>query len=188
MKPYAVIALSGGLLCGSPVSRAQDVAAPGMSNVDMETPEGRQLEAQRKAIIKFLILSVLDELLNINKTKRAMSAKEIVQRKVACMPMKFLKACPKDFRTVIQEWIDAAQGKDEIGRESYVLLNRRLEAVVEKYGIREALVKSRSWVLTDASQPTRSMKLEDMEEHFKRLKDGLEAGTIELPSQEAELE
>lgn len=89
MATYAVIALSAGLLCGAPVSRARDMAAPGMPNVDVKSMGSGKLAGYQKAILTFALLLMAESfIVLIDNAEKAgqMTSGELVAQELAMIP------------------------------------------------------------------------------------------------------
>lgn len=179
----------GSLCSGLLVANGQDVAEPPMPNVDMETPEGRRMAAQKKAIAKFMVLRLIGHVLSLEGVDKANLGddKTRMERELAAIPVKALEECPEDFRTMMQDVMQASReagvSMSNLPREQRKLFEKRMEIVMEKYKIKDALEKVFEWAASPGGGGGMG-QIENLVKRMKELKQGLESGTMELPDLE----
>lgn len=184
--------LLGGL-CPFP-SQAQDIAAPSMANVDLETEEGKALERDREAIDRVILLGNIMSMITTLETE-GREMREVLAAVYAsqqsAIPPQMLEKCPPDYRKAY-EAVKEEMGKlldrmrkekmDDVQfrtacKEFYIRSNEISAAVGEKYRLKE-----RSISLFNALN--RKLLVLGKEEKIKmlqRMKDELIAGKMEIP-------
>lgn len=162
MHFFLLPVIAGGMCAGLLPAHAQDVAEPDMPNIDLETAEGRLLMEQQKAVIKVLVLISLE-----NKT----------------LPEEDLNRCPAEVQRYFRERGQVGQMSEEAKKQ-----HEKLAALVEKkYDIAARVEALSHWILMQMSREWLRDNVDVkaiFKREFKRIKEGIEAGNIEIPSPE----
>ena len=87
---------------------AQDVGAPGMPNVDLETPSGQKLAAEKATIRKFFVLLYLAVLLPVVENQgEVFKEKDLYPLILAAFPEQELKECPQKLQKLMNARVQA---------------------------------------------------------------------------------
>lgn len=175
-------------------SRAQDIAAPSMANVDLETEEGKALERDREAVGRVVMLghvmSMIATLETEGRDMREVLAAVYASQQSA-IPPQMLEKCPPDYRKAY-EAVKEEMGKllDRMRREKmddvqfltackefYIRSNEISAAVGEKYRLKERGIS----LFEALNRKLRVLEKEEKIKLLQRMKDELIAGKMEIP-------
>ena len=118
---------------------AQDVGAPGMPNVDLETPSGQKLAAEKATIRKFFVLLYLAVLLPVVENQgEVFREKDLYPLILAAFPEQELKECPQKLQKLmnarVQALKEAADGKRDLQSEPFNPEDPEVLAFLAEYG------------------------------------------------------
>ena len=174
----AVLAAS----CQMETVRGQDVAAPVMPNVDLETAEGRELLEDRKAICRFFVLMFLEQSIQSSDEK----GRHVDE--LAFIPEKALAVCPEDFRGAILKWknvfTDAEKDAGSVSDDVKGQIAEEMRQLYEKYMIVQSITVSMEWAMREMGMFVENGIASDKEELSKRavaLKEKIESGKAVIP-------
>lgn len=175
-------------------SRAQDIAAPSMANVDLETEEGKALERGREAIDRVVVLgNIISMITTLEMEGREMRdvLMALYANHQAGVPPQMLEKCPPDYRKtyeavreetgklldrVRKEKMDDVQFRAAF-KEFYIRTNEISAPVGEKYRLKERSIS----LLEALNRKLRVLEKEEKIKLLRRMKDDLIAGKMELP-------
>lgn len=175
-------------------SRAQDIAAPPMANVDLETEEGKALERDREAIDRVVMLgNIMSMITTLEMEGREM--REVLMAVYAgqqsAVPPQMLEKCPPDYRKTYRavteemgklldrmrkENLDDVQLRKAL-KEFYLRCNEISAPVGEKYRLKERGVS----LFEPLNRRLRGLGKEERIKLLQRMKDELIAGKMEIP-------
>lgn len=95
-----ILLMIGGLFSLDTLAPAQDVAAPDMPNVDMETKAGQQFVQHREAMCKVILLLLVERVIDsFEKGQAKMNELDTMKSSRKSFPSDdLLAACPEEFR------------------------------------------------------------------------------------------
>lgn len=180
---------------------SQDVAAPAMANVDLETEEGRARERHLEAIDRVemlgFVLGMMKGLEMEGREKREIVAAMITSMNSA-LPPQMLEKCPDDYRKTFKECREESakllermrtekMDDEQFGRvyEEYCARCNEMNApLMEKYRLKE-----RGFFLFRIVQDRlRSLDRKGRMKLLQRMRDDLVAGKMKIPRAEEEME
>lgn len=100
-----ILLMIGGLFSLNTLSPAQDVAAPDMPNVDLETVEGQQFIRHREAMSKVILLLLVETVIDSCEKGEAIEMNDLESMKLflSSFPSDdLLAACPEEARKLYQ--------------------------------------------------------------------------------------
>ena len=196
MSGASRLLLVGALLGGMcPLSsRAQDIAAPSMANVDLETEEGKALERSREAIDRVVMLgNIISMITTLEMEGREMRdvLMALYANQQAGVPPQMLEKCPADYRKTYEavrvelgRFLDRMRKEktDDVQfrmafKEFYIRSNEISAPVGEKYRLKECGIS----LFETLNRKLRVLEKEEKIKLLQRMKDELIAGKMELP-------
>ena len=163
---------------------SQDVAAPSMANVDLETEEGKALERYQQAIDRVEMLGcVLGTMIRLEMKGR--ETREIVAAMIVRMnsapPPRMLELCPPDYRKTKK--MDDEQF-DKVFKEYCNRCNEMNAPMMEKYRLRERS----SLFFRMLESKVIGLNREERMKALQRMKDDLIAGKLKIPGENEGME
>lgn len=164
---------------------SQDVAAPGMPNVDLETRAGKKLDCDRAAIRKFFVLFYLSAILPVMENQGKIRKEEdIYPLMLKAFPENELKKCPQKLQELMNDKIqgvkDMLAGKKQMKPEPFDPEEPEIVAFLAVYGMEDLDQQIMNWMGRQIGSESDG-KLESVIQAFRRLKDGVESGKIVMP-------
>lgn len=168
---------------------AQDIGASEMPNVDLETPSGRKLAAERAAIRKFFVLLYLSLILpslesqdeNQNGICRE---KDLYPLMLAAFPERELKECPQKLQTLmssrVRELKDAADGKKELKSGPFHPEDPEILAFLAEYGMEDVCRQTMDWIGQEVNARG-NMDQEAFSQAFRQFRDNVRSGRLVMP-------
>ena len=180
---------------------SQDVAAPSMANVDLETEEGKALERYQQAIDRVEMLGcVLGTMIRLEMKGR--ETREIVAAMIVRMnsapPPRMLELCPPDYRKTFEacgeesarlldrmktEKMDDEQF-DKVFKEYCNRCNEMNAPMMEKYRLRDRS----SLFFRMLESKVIGLNREERMKALQRMKDDLIAGKLKIPGENEGME
>lgn len=164
---------------------AQDIGAPGMPNVDLETPSGQKLAAEKASIRKFFVLLYLSVLLPALENRDGMGREEdLYPRILAAFPGQELKACPQKLRKLmnarVQELKDAAEGKKKLESGPFDPEDPEILAFLAEYGMEDLCPQVMDWMEREINTGG-GMDQETFIQAFRQFRDNVRSGRQVMP-------
>lgn len=143
----AALAVVLAACCHMEAGLGQDIAAPVMPNVDLETVRGRELLEARKAICRFFVLVFLEQTIQ-SSDEQGEHVKE-----QAFISGEALAACPEDFRNAILKWknvfTDEGRNADAVSDDVKEHMAEEMRQLHEKYMIDQSVTISVEWAMRE---------------------------------------
>lgn len=164
---------------------AQDVGAPGMPNVDLETPSGQKLAAEKAAIRKFFVLLYLAVLLPVVENQGDIfKEKDLYPLILAAFPEQELKECPQKLQKLmtarIQALKEAADGKKELQAEPFNPEDPEVLAFLVEYGMEDLCRQALNWMEREVNARG-NMDQDAFVQAFKQFRDHVRSGRLVMP-------
>lgn len=164
---------------------AQDVGAPGMPNVDLETPSGQKLAAEKAAIRKFFVLLYLAVLLPVVENQGDIfKEKDLYPLILAAFPEQELKECPQKLQKLmtarIQALKEAADGKKELQAEPFNPEDPEVLAFLAEYGMEDLCRQALNWMEREVNARG-NMDQDAFVQAFKQFRDHVRSGRLVMP-------
>lgn len=189
---FLLIGLLSGALC--PLSsRAQDIAAPEMPDLDLDTEVGRKLREDRDAICTFLAVVSLEQMVWMMEGENIAPVDEQarIRQSLALIPVKPLARCPEDFRQTILEWKDtcekALKEAGSIPDELKIQMGKNMTLLMEKYRVQEVMPPVTRWMMEKAGvsslEGDDDAAKKEMLERLREFKEKLASGEVVIPAE-----
>lgn len=163
----------------------QDVGAPGMPNVDLETPSGQKLAKEKAAIRKFFVLLYLAVILPAMENQSDLCReKDLYPLMLAAFPEQELKECPQGLQHLmnarVRELKDAVDGKRELQTTPFNPEDRELFIFLAQYGMEDVCQQVMNWIGREVN--TRGdMDQESFAREFRKFRDKVRSGHLVMP-------
>lgn len=166
---------------------SQDVAAPQMPNVDLETPSGKKLAGEKAAIRKFFVLFYLSAILPVMENQgRIRKEGDIYPLMLAAFPEKELKECPPKLQELvfakIQRVKDMLAGKKEMAPEPFDPDDPEIVAFLARYSMGDLDQEVMSWMGSQIGSGDNG-NMESVIQAFRRLRDDVQSGRLVMPEE-----
>lgn len=166
---------------------AQDIGAPGMPNVDLETPSGRKLAAERAAIRKFFVLLYLAVLLPaIENQNEICRERDLYPLMLAAFPGRELKECPQKLQTLmharVQALKEAADGGKELRSEPFHPEDPEVLAFLAEYGMEDVCRQAMDWMGREVNARG-NMDQDAFVQAFRQFRDDVRSGRLVMPEE-----
>lgn len=164
---------------------AQDVGAPGMANVDLETPSGQKLAEERASIRKFFVLLYLAVILPAMENQNDICReKDLYPLMLAAFPEQELKECPEGLQNLmnvrVQELKDAVAGKKELKTAPFNPEDRELFLFLAQYGMEDVFQQVMNWISREVNT-CGNMDQESFVQAFRKFRDRVRSGHLVMP-------
>lgn len=164
---------------------AQDIGAPGMPNVDLETPSGRKLASEKAAIRKFFVLLCLAVLLPaLENQDEICREKDLYPLILAAFPERELKECPPKLRKLmnarVQVLKEAADGGKELPSEPFHPEDPEVQAFLAEYGMEDVCRHAMDWMGQEVNARG-NMDQEAFVHAFRQFRDDVRSGRLVMP-------
>lgn len=181
------------LLMGFP-AMSQDVAAPSMANVDMETEEGKKMAAYREAVDRHLWLGVICAYITEMEGK---SAGEVLMALLKYIQspawLKTLDQCPSDYRNMHLKIIEGSRKLLERAEKEKMTDGEFVEAygeygmecmkrgagIMEKYQVENCSLQFFSFLAQEMKGTAKEEKLKVL----YRIRKDLLSGKLKIPGE-----
>lgn len=159
---------------------AQDVGAPGMPNVDLETPSGQKLAAEKATIRKFFVLLYLAVLLPVVENQgEVFREKDLYPLILAAFPEQELKECPQKLQKLmnarVQALKEAADGKRDLQSEPFNPEDPEVLAFLAEYGMEDMCRQALNWMEREVNARG-NMDQDSFAQAFKQFRDHVRSG------------
>lgn len=164
---------------------AQDVGAPGMPNVDLETPSGQKLAQERASIRKFFVLLYLAVILPAMENQSDLCReKDLYPHMLAAFPEQELKECPQGLQHLmnarVRELKDAVDGKRELKTIPFNPEDRELFLFLAQYGMEDVCQQVMAWIRREVNT-SGDMDQESFVQAFRKFRDKVRSGHLVMP-------
>lgn len=164
---------------------AQDVGAPGMPNVDLETPSGQKLAQERASIRKFFVLLYLAVILPAMENQSDLCReKDLYPHMLAAFPEQELKECPQGLQHLmnarVRELKDAVDGKRELKTIPFNPEDRELFLFLAQYGMEDVCQQVMNWIRQEVNAGG-NMDQESFVQAFRKFRDKVRSGHLVMP-------
>ena len=164
---------------------AQDVGAPGMPNVDLETPAGQKLAAEKATIRKFFVLLYLAVLLPVVENQgEVFREKDLYPLILAAFPEQELKECPQKLQKLmnarVQALKEAADGKRDLQSEPFNPEDPEVLAFLAEYGMEDMCRQALNWMEREVNARG-NMDQDSFAQAFKQFRDHVRSGRLVMP-------
>lgn len=166
---------------------AQDVGAPGMANVDLETPSGQRLAAEKASMRKFFVLLYLSVMLPAMENQSDLCReRDLYPLILAAFPGEELKACPQKLRQLmkarVQALKDAAEGRKELKGGPFNPEDPEVLAFLAEYGMEDMCQQAMAWIGREVNARG-NMDQEDFVQAFRQFRDRVRSGNLVMPEE-----
>lgn len=164
---------------------AQDIGESGMPNVDLETPSGQKLAAEKASIRKFFVLLYLAVLLPAVENRNDICREnDLYPLILAAFPERELKECPQKLQKLmnarVQALKEAADGKKELPSEPFNPEDPEVQAFLAEYGLEDVFRQAMNWMGQEVNGRG-NMDQEDFAEAFRLFRDQVRSGRLVMP-------
>lgn len=164
---------------------AQDVGAPGMPNVDLETPSGQKLAQERASIRKFFVLLYLAVILPAMENQSDLCReKDLYPLMLAAFPEQELKECPQGLQHLmnarVRELKNAVDGKRELKTIPFNPEDRELFLFLAQYGMEDVCQQVMTWIRREVNAGG-DMDQESFVQAFRKFRDKVRSGHLVMP-------
>ncbi|MEI3557623.1 MAG: hypothetical protein V8Q21_00405 [Akkermansia muciniphila] len=181
-------------MCHAGAAWCQDIAVPSLPNVDLETEEGKKMEAYQKAVDRHLWLGIVCSCITEEEMKeKGKRAMLMAMLKYVQSPewLKSLDACPSDFREMhlkiikgskeLLERVEKEKMDDDRFMEAYEKHGTECmemgAAVMKKYQSEKFSLQFFTYFMKETEGLDKAERLKVL----YRMKDGLLSGKLKLP-------